>query len=253
MKIEQRQSPNFNERKAPLDMVVLHYTGMASGAEALARLCDPDAEVSAHYMIWEDGRITQLVSEDKRAWHAGLGSWQGATDINSCSVGVEIVNGGHNVPLSDGSLPPYPACQIDAVISLVQSIVAKHKIPASRIVGHSDIAPGRKDDPGEHFPWKTLAQSGLGIWPRAPRGDLVMGAGLTKGDTGPSVDRLQAALAEIGYGLELNGTYDNATVDVVTAFQRRWQPDRVTGQAGWMTLALISAVADETVKRTPLT
>ena len=121
MNIEQAPSPNFNDRKTKVDMLVLHYTGMETGQAALERMLDAQAEVSAHYMVWEDGRVNQLVDEDKRAWHAGVGSWQGDTDLNSCSVGIEIVNGGHNVPCPDGSLPPYPSLQLDTVIALSQA------------------------------------------------------------------------------------------------------------------------------------
>ena len=157
MKIIQSPSPNFNDRKAPVDMLVLHYTGMETGQAALERMLDAEAEVSAHYMIWEDGKVNQLVDEDKRAWHAGVGSWQGDTDLNSCSVGIEIVNGGHNVPLADGSLPPYPDAQIKAVIELSKAIIGRHKIPQARIVGHSDIcllytSPSPRDQRGSRMP-----------------------------------------------------------------------------------------------------
>ncbi|MEO9969314.1 MAG: N-acetylmuramoyl-L-alanine amidase, partial [Hyphomonadaceae bacterium] len=215
MKIEQAPSPNFNDRKAPIDMLVLHYTGMVSGQAALDRMCDAAAEVSAHYLVWEDGRISQLVDEGKRAWHAGIGSWQGDTDLNSCSIGIEIVNGGHNVPLGDGSLPPYPEVQIEAVIALSQSIIARHHIPQARIVGHSDIAPARKEDPGEHFPWAQLSEAGIGLWPEpfvsesgAP---TLIGRGLRTGDQGEPVERMQKMLARIGYGTDATGIYDEAT------------------------------------------
>jgi N-acetylmuramoyl-L-alanine amidase len=245
MKIEQTPSQNFNDRKAGIDMLVLHYTGMTSGQEALKRLQDAAAEVSAHYMIWEDGRISQLVDESKRAWHAGVGSWQGDTDINSRSVGIEIVNGGHNVPLADGSLPPYPQAQIDAVIDLCKEIISNHNIPQNRIVGHSDIAPERKDDPGEHFPWEQLAREGIGMWPEAlavSRSVELIGRGLGKGDTGAPVERLQEMLVRIGYGLQVSGAYDATTESVVQAFQRHWLPARLTGQADMESLRVIMAV-----------
>ena len=249
MKIMQSPSPNFNERKARLDMLVLHYTGMETGEAALARMVDPTAEVSAHYMVWEDGRVTQLVDEAKRAWHAGVGSWQGDTDLNSCSVGIEIVNGGHNVPLADGSLPPYPDAQIEAVIALSKAILSRHDIPQARIVGHSDIAPARKEDPGEHFPWEALAEAGLGLWPAqaedAPGSLHLIGRGLGAGDTGAPVERLQEMLARIGYGLEPSGAYDEETQACVLAFQRRWLPARLTGQADLETLRRIMAVLAE--------
>jgi len=246
MNITQTPSPNFNDRKAPIDMLVLHYTGMASGQAALERMCDADAEVSAHYMIWEDGRISQLVDEAKRAWHAGVGSWQGDTDLNSCSVGIEIVNGGHNVPLPDGSLPPYPEAQIEAVIALSQVVVARHNIPQTRIVGHSDIAPMRKEDPGEHFPWGQLAKAGLGLWPEMLAGPdgapLLIGRGLGKGDTGAPVQRLCQMLGRIGYGLDVSNQYNEETEATVRAFQRRWLPARLTGQADLETLRAVMAV-----------
>ncbi|MEM6411787.1 MAG: N-acetylmuramoyl-L-alanine amidase [Pseudomonadota bacterium] len=245
MKITRVQSPNYNQRQVPVDMLMLHYTGMETGEAALKRLCDPEAAVSAHYMVWEDGQVTQLVDEEKRAWHAGVGSWQGDTDLNSHSVGIEIVNGGHNVPLADGSLPPYPKEQIESVIELSRDIIGRHAIPRSRIVGHSDVSPGRKIDPGEHFPWQRLAEHGLGIWPEAPSGDEMMGAGFGPRYEGDAVLLFKETLASIGYDIEATGTYDKVTETVVAAFQRRWQPDRVTGQAGWKTIATAVAVADQ--------
>ena len=243
MNIDFTPSPNFNERKADIDMIVLHYTGMETGEAARARMCDPQAEVSAHFMVWEDGRTLQLVGEDKRAWHAGAGSWQGDTDVNSCSIGIEIVNGGHNVPRADGSLPPYPDAQIQSVIALCDYLRASHVIPQSRIVGHSDIAPARKEDPGEHFPWRTLAENGLGIWPEpGPEIDLI-GKSLLQGDTGDPVTRLQTQLASIGYDLSPSGVYDSASEHVICAFQRRWVQASVTGHADLVTQQRIAAVA----------
>ena len=165
MKVEAHPSPNFNDRKHPVDMLVFHYTGMETGQQALDRMCDRSAEVSAHYMVWEDGRVVQLVGEDKRAWHAGVSSWKGDEDLNSRSIGIEIVNGGHDWPLPGDVLPPYPQVQIDALIRLTQGILERWDIPQKRIVGHSDIAPARKDDPGEQFPWAQLSRYGIGIWP----------------------------------------------------------------------------------------
>ncbi|MEO0982828.1 MAG: N-acetylmuramoyl-L-alanine amidase [Pseudomonadota bacterium] len=242
MRFKDAWSPNFNDRKAPLDMLVLHYTGMESASAALARMRDPAAEVSAHYMVDEAGVIFRLVPEDKRAWHAGVSSWAGQGDLNSRSIGIEIVNGGHDFPLPDGSLPPFPPAQIAAVTSLCQAIIARWSVPQARIVGHSDIAPARKRDPGELFPWKTLAEAGIGLWPPDPDPDGQMGAGLGTSDRGEPVVRLQTALAAIGYGIEATSQYDAATVDVMTAFQRRWAPDRVSGQADWMSIARVEAV-----------
>lgn len=155
-------SPNFNQRKLPITLIVLHYTGMADGPSALARMRDPAAQVSAHYMVEEDGRIFRLVDEDKRAWHAGVSLWHGETDINSSSIGIEIVNGGH-----DFGLPDFPAAQIDAVIELVKDVMGRHRIGPEGVIGHSDIAPGRKQDPGEKFPWDRLAAAGCALVERA--------------------------------------------------------------------------------------
>lgn len=244
MKIEAVPSPNFNDRKFPVDMLVLHYTGMDSGQAALDRMTDPAAEVSAHYMVWEDGRIAQLVGENKRAWHAGVSNWQGDGDLNSRAIGIEIVNGGHDWPLADGTLPPFPEAQIAAVIELCHGILSRWDIPQSRIVGHSDIAPARKEDPGEHFPWARLAEAGIGFVPDSEQGDALnlIGRGLGKTDKGAAVQRLQQSLIAIGYGLEATGRYDELTQKTVTAFQRRWVQDRLSGDADLLTLSRISAV-----------
>ncbi len=228
MQIEQSPSPNHDERKYPVDMLVLHYTGMESGEAALARMCDPAAKVSAHYMVWEDGRISQLVDEGRRAWHAGVSTWQGDDDLNSRSIGIEIVNGGHDVPLPGGALPPYPLGQIQAVIRLATGILARHSIPQSRIVAHSDIAPARKIDPGEHFPWATLAMAGIGLYPaeQGAGGCVWMG-----GDAGG----VNAQLARIGYDL-------SDPVASIRAFQRRYTPDRITGFADARTLRRLNEI-----------
>ncbi|WP_370170312.1 MULTISPECIES: peptidoglycan recognition protein family protein [Hyphomonas] len=243
MQIEHVASPNFNERKHPLDMLVLHYTGMATGEAALERMCDPKAEVSAHYMVWEDGRIAQLVEEDKRAWHAGVASWQGQQDLNSRSIGIEIVNGGHDFRAPDGSLPPYPRPQIHALLDLVHDILGRHAIPATRILGHSDIAPLRKQDPGEHFPWERLARAGISLWPDFDgTTNEVIGKGLERGASGSSVWRLQTMLSDIGYGFDVTDIYGETCEKVVTAFQRRWLPEQVTGQANLTTLRRIGVI-----------
>ena len=264
MKIEAKPSPNFNDRKHPIDMLVFHYTGMETGQEALDRMCDAAAEVSAHYMIWEDGRVVQLVGEDKRAWHAGVSSWQGDTDLNSRSIGIEIVNGGHDWPLPGNVLPPFPQAQIEALIELSRGILDRWDIPGSRIVGHSDIAPARKADPGEHFPWDQLARAGIGLWPltnsenpavppdivttgRFLQEPQIIGRGLGpsdgKGDDKGAVRRIQAMLASMGYDLPETGTYDAATEAVIRAFQRRWVQDRVTGHADITTLQRIGIIS----------
>ena len=219
--IEKQPSPNFNDRRFPVDMLVLHYTGMESGAAALAKMTSEEGGVSAHYMIREDGGVVQLVEEDRRAWHAGVSRWQGDEDLNSRSIGIEIVNGGHDWRLEDGRLPPYPEAQVEAVIALSKAIIARWDIPQTRIVGHSDIAPARKQDPGEHFPWARLAEQGIGLWPAA-----------MPEQAGP----VEAALRRIGYD-----TSDLPAA--ITAFQRRWRPGRVDGMADQETRETASAVA----------
>ena len=230
MHIEETPSPNHNERLFKVDLLVLHYTGMETGQAALDRMRDPEAKVSAHYMVWEDGRVNRLVSEDRRAWHAGVSTWQGDDDLNSRSVGIEIVNGGHDFPLPGGRLPPYPDAQIAAVIELSHGIVARHAIPQSRITGHSDIAPQRKIDPGEHFPWERLAAAGLGLWPQEAGGAGCVWMG---GDPGG----LNRQLAAIGYAI-------SDVPAALRAFQRRFMPDAVTGMADARTLRRLAQVAE---------
>ena len=240
-------SPNFEERRdgrAP-DMILLHYTGMQTGEAALARLCDPASKVSAHYVVFEDGRIAQCVQEDKRAWHAGASSWAGETDINSCSIGIEIVNPGHEF-----GYPDFPLRQIAAVISLCRSIVTRRGLFASdRVLGHSDVAPARKQDPGEKFPWELLNESGIGHWVR-PAPLSVEGPSMKPGDQGEAVTRLQQALRGYGYGIEESGYYDEATRLVVVAFQRHFRPGRIDGIADTSTLLTLRALLE--TRQTPL-
>jgi N-acetylmuramoyl-L-alanine amidase len=232
-------SPNFDERLHPLDMLVLHYTGMKDGPSALERMRDPASKVSAHYMVEEDGAVFSLVAEEKRAWQAGRSWWQGDEDLNSRSIGIEIVNGGHEY-----GLPPFPDVQIDVVIELCRGILSRWPIPQTRIVAHSDIAPERKEDPGERFPWKRLADSGIGLWPaEKPPVEPWMMHGAAPGDLGITVDGLREALATIGYKVERAGEFDDALAAVVRAFQRRWRPARVSGQGDVETVALAHAVA----------
>ncbi len=232
-------SPNFGERRghARPDSIVLHYTGMATAEAALALLRDPASQVSAHYFVWESGEVAQLVAEEKRAWHAGVGFWGGATDLNSASIGIEIANPGH-----DGALPPFPRPQIDAVIALCRDIAERRAIRAERILAHSDIAPARKRDPGEKFPWDSLARAGVGHWtaPAPIDGDALLGAG----QEGPPVRALQAMLALYGYGVELTGVYDRQTRTVVAAFQRHFRPERIDGDADASTVATLRALID---------
>jgi N-acetylmuramoyl-L-alanine amidase len=230
-------SANFGERnKGRLpDMILLHYTGMPDAQGAIAQLCTAGTDVSAHYIVLEDGRIVQCVPESKRAWHAGVASWAGEEDINSCSIGVEIVNGGH-----DWGYPEFPLRQIAAVIALCRGIMLRRNVPSHRVLAHSDVAPSRKKDPGEKFPWHSLANSGVGHWVQpAP---IVRSGGLRQGATGDEVRGLQQALARYGYGLSITGKYDTTTLEVVTAFQRHFRPAKVDGIADHSTLVTLQAL-----------
>jgi N-acetylmuramoyl-L-alanine amidase len=230
-------SPNRGERRdgRRLDMLLLHYTGMPDTDGALAWLCNPASDVSCHYFVFEDGRIVQLVPEALRAWHAGAGSWGQDDDINSCSIGIEIANPGH-----DGGLPPYPEAQIASLAMLGRDIVARWSIPPERVLGHSDVAPGRKQDPGERFPWADLHRAGLGHWVQPAH--IVDGRSLGPGDRGAEVEAAQAMLAQYGYGIAPSGVFDDGTAAVVTAFQRHFRPERVDGIADPSTLATLRAL-----------
>ena len=231
-------SPNFDNRRSPPDMLVLHYTGMRTADEAVARLRDPEAKVSAHYVIDEDGSILRLVAEERRAWHAGKGAWQGETDCNAASIGIEIVNPGHEFGYRD-----FPEAQIDAVIRLIGDIRTRWTIPDARIIGHSDLAPDRKQDPGERFPWKRLAGEGHGLWfEPAPERIEALGAPLGVGDEGLGVIVLRAGLHRLGYGLQPGGDYDEVTKLTVEAFQRHWRPAKVDGVADGETRATLMGV-----------
>jgi N-acetylmuramoyl-L-alanine amidase len=217
-------SPNHDARGERADILLMHYTGMETGEAALARLTDKAAKVSAHYFVDEDGRILQLVPEHRRAWHAGLASWKRATDINARSIGIEVVNPGHENGYRD-----FPEAQIEAVIALCRDIVARNHIRRERVLAHSDVAPTRKNDPGEKFPWARLAAAGVGLWVEpAP---LSEGRTLSANDRGGEVEKLQKNLARFGYPLEITRHYDDATRSVVTAFQRHFRPARVDGLA----------------------
>jgi len=229
MNVIEAPSPNFEPRKGVPDTIVLHYTGMPTGEEALARLRDPDAKVSSHYVVEEDGRIFRLVPEERRAWHAGVSFWKGERDLNTRSVGVEIVNPGHEF-----GYRPFPAPQIAAVIELVADIRTRWMVDDGRIVGHSDIAPDRKDDPGELFPWKRLAEAGHGLWVEPP---AAPGAPLAEGEEGVGVFGLQAGLTRLGYDCAPSGKYDAHTTAVVRAFQRHWVQTRFDGVADGETRA----------------
>ncbi len=214
-------SPNCDERALPISMVVLHYTGMQTGAEAEQRLVDPAAKVSAHYLIGEDGEVVRLVPEARRAWHAGRSYWRGNTDINSASIGIELVNPGH-----EWGYREFPPAQIEALLPLLARIVKTHDIARANVVGHSDIAPARKDDPGELFDWPLLARHRLAL----PVPEVVLG------DPFDNEGAVLLALERFGYDI----TDGRATV---RAFQRRWRPKLIDGkidlQVGAMVFALL--------------
>jgi N-acetylmuramoyl-L-alanine amidase len=232
-------SPNYGERLGygRPDCLILHYTGMPTGEAALKTLTHTASQVSAHYLVWEDGAIDQLVAETARAWHAGRGSWKGETDLNSASIGIEIVNPGH-----EGGSPPFPDRQIEATIALAHDVCARWAIAPQRVLAHSDIAPSRKRDPGEAFPWERLWRAGVGHWTRpAP----LAGPPLFAAEEECSAVRaLQAMLALYGYGVEVTGVYDRQTRQVVSAFQRHFRPERVDGDADDSTVATLEALID---------
>ena len=232
-------SPNHGERRgySRPNCLILHYTGMPTGAAALKTLTDPGSEVSAHYLIWEDGVIDQLVAENDRAWHAGKAWWKGESDLNSASIGVEIVNPGH-----DGGSPPFPERQIAATIALGRDVCARWAISPERVLAHSDVAPARKQDPGEAFPWERLWRAGVGHWTEpAP----LSGGGLfAHEEEGPAVRALQAMLALYGYGVEITGVYDRQTRQAVAAFQRHFRQARIDGEADASTVATLKALIE---------
>jgi len=227
-------SPNFDARTKVPDMIVLHYTGMQTGEAALARLCDPETKVSSHYLVEEDGRIFRLVAEERRAWHAGVSFWKGEEGVNHASIGIEIVNPGHEF-----GYRTFPEAQIAAVIALVADIRTRWEIEDSRIIGHSDVAPARKQDPGELFPWKRLAEAGHGVWAEA---DPAPGEPLSEGAEGVGVFALQAGLTRLGYDCAPTGKFDQNTREVVLAFQRHWVQTRFDGVADGLTRARLMAV-----------
>ena len=200
-------SPNFDERTMPVSILVLHYTGMPDAAGAIARLSDPAAKVSCHYLVAEDGQIVRMVAEDKRAWHAGKSHWRGIDNLNSCSIGIEIVNPGH-----EHGYRPFPEAQIDALIPLVSDIVKRHCITRGNVVGHSDIAPARKQDPGELFPWYRLAKLRLAL----PR---------------PTKNLMDPHWSDAGFllALERFGYEVTDPLAATVAFQRRFRPELIDG------------------------
>jgi N-acetylmuramoyl-L-alanine amidase len=223
-------SPNHGPRRdgAPIDILLLHYTGMRSAEGALRWLRDPRSKVSSHYLVFEDGRIVRLVDEARRAHHAGASAWAGATDINSRSIGVEIANPGHEF-----GYRPFPEVQIDAVIALCADILGRHPIPPERVLAHSDVAPLRKRDPGELFPWQLLCEAGIGHF--APPTPLRNGPSLSHGARGQDVARLRNLLRQYGYCLDDADEFDSEMAAVVAAFQRHFRPELVDGVLDWST------------------
>lgn len=228
-------SPNFGERKLPIaefdrpQILVLHYTAMASAEEACTWLCTSENEVSAHYLVAEDGHIIQMVPEAERAWHAGLSSWRGQTDINSLSIGIEIANSGH-----DAGCPDFPDAQMNSVIALCHSIIERHQITPQNIVGHSDIAPARKRDPGEWFDWPLLYQNGIGHY--VDPAPISGGRYFMRAEQGQPIEALQSMLALYGYGIKVDGLFGVETEAVLTAFQRHFRPEKVDGIADMSTI-----------------
>ncbi len=226
-----RPSPNHGERadgQKP-DMILLHYTGMPSAEGALDWLCRDESQVSSHYFVQPDGEVLQLVPESRRAWHAGKSFWHGETDINSRSIGIEVANAGH-----PGGLPDYPKEQIAAVIELCRDCGDRWSIVPERVLGHSDVAPVRKVDPGEKFPWRELYEAGVGHWvePAAITG----GRFFQRGDRGQPIEALQSMLSLYGYGTEITGEFSDKTAGDVEAFQRHFRPEQVDGIADFSTI-----------------
>jgi N-acetylmuramoyl-L-alanine amidase len=227
-------SPNHDSRLGqPVDILLLHYTGMQTAEAAISRLRDPDAKVSAHYVVEEDGTINRLVAEDRRAWHAGVSYWRGAEQINNRCIGIEIVNPGHEWGYVD-----FPALQMAAVCDLCLDILSRHPIPPRNVIGHSDVAPDRKEDPGEKFDWAGLAANGVGLWPK----DVPdLGTGGVLADAA-AMHAVRADLAVIGYRVAAAGAHDKDLATVLRAFQRHWRQEEISGLADAGTRARLRAV-----------
>ncbi|MGI9437392.1 MAG: N-acetylmuramoyl-L-alanine amidase [Geminicoccaceae bacterium] len=222
-----RFSPNADDRPSgcPVDSLVLHYTGMATGEAALQRLCDAEAKVSAHYLIDEDGSTHRLVDERWRAWHAGVSCWQGRERLNDCSIGIEIVNPGH-----EWGYRPFTEAQYRTLEKLLPDIMKRWRISPLRVLAHSDIAPDRKEDPGELFDWHRLAKAGIGVWPK-------------DGEGAPRpLAKVQAQLSSLGYLTPTHGELDQVTKAVIVAFQRHFRPERVDGLVDGQTLARLDGL-----------
>ncbi len=244
MNVIERPSPNFNARAAAVRHAVVHYTGMKSRDEALERLRDPAAKVSAHYLIDQEGAVFRLVPEEQRAWHAGVSYWRGERDINSTSIGIELCNPGH-----DWGYRPFPAAQLAALDELLKGVFARYRLSPEALLGHSDIAPSRKSDPGELFPWRDFAENGFGFWPEettpVPGHADLTGALRRLSEIGYAVPTIPEEGSDI-----LNA--DSATTDVIKAFQRRYLPNRIDGRLDTLTAARIAAVAVAYALRRPM-
>jgi len=229
--VRERPSPNHDARPPgqAVDILLLHYTGMPTAAAALDRLVDPAARVSSHYLVEEDGTVWRLVAEDRRAWHAGVSHWAGATDINARSIGIELVNPGHEF-----GYRRFPDAQMAAVERLGRELLGRHPIPRHRVLGHSDVAPARKQDPGELFDWPRLARAGIGIWPARPPAPVDW-----------SLGEAQAGLARFGYGVLQTGRLDAETRAVVTAFQRHFRPGALSGEPDAECCGILAALLAE--------
>ncbi len=236
-------TPNQDERpddSQKIDILVLHYTGMVSAKAALERMRDPVFKVSTHWCIDEDGTIYRLVPEEMRAWHAGLSYWRQRHLVNDTSIGIELVNPGHEF-----GYRPFPPPQMDALIYLASNILARYGIRAANVVGHSDIAPLRKQDPGELFDWARLARNGIGIWPRATMEPKFEPVALDLGASGSEVLQLQKNLFEFGYGLSCDGYFGTESHAIVRAFQRHFRQARVDGIADGATRAILDNLLDQ--------
>ena len=224
-------SANFDNRSVTkIKYLIMHYTGMINGADALEKLCDPKSKVSAHYLIEENGEVYQLVNEDKRAWHAGVARWEGDEDINDISIGIEIVNSGHAYAGYESIYKGFPEVQMTQVVSLAQKIIDRHEIKPHYVLGHSDVAWRRKIDPGELFDWKKLSQNGVGSWPKS---------GLLEVDIKVDLSDFLRKLKAFGYDVD----FGKDPAEIITAFQRHFRQDNIDGQLDketmWRLLSLV--------------